>query len=250
MNLEPSGAVPLGTTLVIRWAAPPPGWTLGISVCCTSLGGLQCPSMVPFGPELVYCLSRIGEHEVRLEGTDDRNCPVLTRQTVTVLPPDAVAPQPGDLEATGPQFHAIQYWKFTAGGEPLGDCYDACVDENIQLYNKIDAEWDDVGFGWSPDGGQCPSDDNLAFDYKPSLSAIKDFKRGAYKDPYTFQPGEKLYTYRQKVGIALSRCNPCGPLPPDMLPQDDPCRWYSSDWHVFLVFRLPDDGLYHDHVSD
>ena len=165
--------------------------------------------------------------------------------------PDAVTPKPASPTGTGPQYIATQYWEFTAGGKKLGDCYDNCVDEKIEFKNINDGGWyDPFGHNWKmpKDLHQCPNDKNLVVDYKPDLASIKDLKRGNLKPTHEFKEDDLMYTYRQKVGLQLERCEDCDPVAAGTFPQEDECHWFTSDWFVFEFRKGPGDSVVHKHI--
>ena len=263
VTVSPGKSVPLGFMVTFSWRVPA-DWNLDLSICCTS-GGLEPCEQVPDPAqgnsserEYEWCAYAAGTFEYLLAGTDGNGCRVETKGTVTVEPPDSIEPNPYSPTGIGPLYHAFQDWKVTAGGKPLGPCYDACVDEYVQFWNRKRKEWQDpvtpsgeMPFRWRAAGAldSCPTDNNPAFDYKPDRSLIFDAKRGSAlpnKHPQDFAAGELIYRYRQKIGIALARCETCDPLPPDMFAQDDSCRWFSFGWYNFNFVKGVGDTVTHE----
>ena len=253
-------AVNLGEKVRFSWDEPP-GWSLGFAICCESdeepiCGGARLTYLEGLD-HYEWCAVPAGRFTYVLDGTNENGCRVETTGTLTVRPPDTIEPNPYSPSGVGPLYEAFQDWEVTAAGEPLGPCYDACADEAVEFWDRVDKVWvnpPDVNTGEFPYGWRrageldtCPADNNTSFDYKPDRSLIFDAKRGALfgRDPKDYATGELIYRYRQKIGIALARCETCDPLPPDTFAQDDPCRWLSVGWYNFDFVKGIGDSVTH-----
>ena len=254
-DIQPGKTVPIGTVLTV--AIPQvQGYVLGLGICCAIPDPLGCfTRLVPRDTPFTHCAGASGTLKVILDGTDPNGCYVKKEETVTVLPPDKIEAKQS-AAATGPQYRTTQYFDVTAGGDPLGPCFDTCADEKILFWGTVSKKFgvppnmNAADLDWDPAGGSCPPKKDLVFYYVPSDgdgggSKILDIKTGIWKSIDSAPVGGPIITYKQWAGVKHSRCEPCAdPVPPDDFAQNDPCRWLTESF-VFSIERTGQDEVVH-----